>query len=155
MKDAAKEIEALSSQDIRALESGETRDIMGHTVAFGDIEIRRTKHEGIEVETQGEVTVALNTEITEELKNEGHTREFVNRIQNMRKTLDLNVTDRITIACSCGDSLKKALSGHVDFICNETLALEVTWDVSGVKGNALEVDIDGFPAKIAISKASV
>ncbi len=155
MKDAAKEIEALSSQDIRALESGETRDIIGHTVAFGDIEIRRTKHEGIEVETQGEVTVALNTEITEELKHEGHTREFVNRIQNMRKTLDLNVTDRITIACSCGESLKKALSEHVDFICNETLALEVTWDVSGVKGNALEVDIDGFPAEIAISKASV
>ena len=78
----------------------------------------------------------------------------MNRIQNMRKTLDLNVTDRITIACSCEELLKKALSEHVDFICNETLALEVTWDASNVKTEAQKVDIDGFPAEIVISKAS-
>ncbi len=155
MKEAKKKIEELTQQDIRAMEKGETRDILGTSVAFGDIEVRRTKHEGIEVETQGELTIALNTDITEELKNEGHAREFVNRIQNMRKNLDLNVTDRIKIACSCDETLKKALSEHRDFICNETLSLEITWNVSDVKDHAQKVEINGFPAEIAISKASV
>ncbi len=152
MKEAAKEIEVLTTENIRALQSGEKCEVLGHALTFDDIEIRRTKHEGIEVETEGEVTVALNTEITPVLMNEGHAREFVNRVQNMRKSLDFNVTDRITIACGCDDVLKKALSENSDFICNETLALALTWGVSD-NDDTQKVDINGFETAIAISPA--
>ncbi len=85
MKDVAAQIEQFSIDQIRSLESGTTIEILGKELTFEDIEIRRVKHEGVEVETDGELTVALDTTITLQLRQEGSAREFVNRIQNLRK----------------------------------------------------------------------
>ncbi len=151
MRDASKEIEAFSKEQIRALESGDKVEILGHLVVYDDIEIRRTKHEGIEVETEGEVTVALNTDISEDLRDEGHAREFINRVQSMRKSQDFNVTDRIVITCSCDDALKNALSKYENFISTETLATKIQWDISSVTGTTEEMDIHGFTVQLHIS----
>lgn len=154
MKDAAKQIQLLTVADIRALEDGKTMELLGHTVSFDDIEIRRTKHEGIEVETMGEVTVALNTHISDELRDEGHAREFINRIQNLRKTLSFNVTDRITIYCKCPDVLKNALNKHADFIGTETLAQSIVWNVDTSVKSVHTVEINDICAEVAIQPAS-
>jgi len=153
MKEAAKLIEALNPQDIHAMESGQAQQILGHAVAYTDIDVRRNKREGIEVETQGEITIALNTEITEALRNEGHAREFVNRIQNMRKSLELNVTDRIRVACTCDDALMTALMEHLDYICSETLTVKMVWGFDETPAETQSVDINGYPAEIRIFPA--
>ncbi len=149
MKEAARQIETLSNSDIRALEAGEKREVLGNEITFDDIVIQRTKHEGIEVETQNAITVALNTEITDELLRECHAREFVNRVQNMRKNNDFNVTDRISIVCSCDEDLKDALTQFEQYIKAETLAVGIDWKGSVEDGE--EIEVNGFSARIAVS----
>jgi isoleucyl-tRNA synthetase len=150
MKDAAKAIEAFTAADIHALEQGGRRDVLGHGLSMEDIEVRRTKHPGVEVETQGEITVALNTEITPELCEECLAREFVNRIQTMRKAGNLNVTDRIAIRCACPQTFKDALSRFKDYVVSETLAVSIGWQLE--QGTAVEaIEIDGVKAEAQIS----
>lgn len=151
MKEAARIVEAFTADDITALEKGQTRDILGHSITFGDLDVRRVKREGIEVETQGEITVALDTEITPGLLAEGHAREFINRIQNMRKEGNLNVTDRIAIMCVCEAVLQEALITYKDFICAETLGTEITWQHGSSFRNPQRVDVNGYQAEIAIA----
>jgi len=79
----------------------------------------------LRVISQDSVTVALDTEITPELYREGMAREFVNRVQNMRKASDFQVTDRITISYYGSDLLQQAVTEHREYICAETLAVRV------------------------------
>jgi isoleucyl-tRNA synthetase len=151
MKDAAVQIEKFTSEQIGILESGKTIDIEGKAITFDDIEIRRTKLEGIEVETEGELTVALDTTITPELKAEGMAREFVNRVQNMRKTSDFNVTDRITVRCSAPDEIKTAVVKFKDYVCSETLATEISWE-NTVSADMEVTDIDDINIGLQISR---
>jgi isoleucyl-tRNA synthetase len=76
-----------------------------------EIEIQRTGLKGWSVETEKGITVAVDTELTPELIEEGLSREFVNRIQNMRKEADFEVTDRIVIGFS-GSDVEKAVNLH-------------------------------------------
>jgi isoleucyl-tRNA synthetase len=145
MKEAAGVIEKFSSEQIHALERGETIPVLGHAVALDDIEIRRTKHEGVEVETGSEMTVALDTTITEALKNEGLAREFINRVQNLRKEALLNVTDRIKISYEPGekgDNLVRAVTAFADYIKAETLGVELTVgnDRKAIKTEECEIE---------------
>src|SRR5690606_38297502 len=71
------------------------------------------------------VTVALDTEISDELLSEGLARESINRIQNLRKMADFEVTDRIDVEFNASRRLAAALSQHAEWIRNETLALEL------------------------------
>jgi isoleucyl-tRNA synthetase len=77
------------------------------------------------VEQEGDVTVALDTEITPGLRAEGLAREAVKRIQNLRKEADFDVTDRIEIAYQGSDQIAGAVAEYGDWIRNETLALEL------------------------------
>ena len=150
MKDAAKIIEAFSGDDINALEQGEKREVLGHALTIEDIEVRRTKHEGVEVETQNGITIALNTEITPDLCEECLAREFINRVQTLRKNSNFKVSDRIAIRCRCPDPLKSALTRFQDYVCSETLATTLEWAL--VPNAALEqIEIDEFKADIQIA----
>ncbi|MBD3243852.1 MAG: class I tRNA ligase family protein, partial [Chitinivibrionales bacterium] len=151
MRDAAAVIGGFDAARIDALERGETVDVLGHEVGFDDIEVRRTKREGVEVETQGEITAALNTEVTPELRLEGMAREFVNRIQSIRKQRDLNVTDRILISCSCPAELQDAVRAHDEYIRSETLAVELVCDGPGAHGEQIEVN--GIEARVTVERA--
>jgi isoleucyl-tRNA synthetase len=154
MKDAAKAIEGFTGADISALEQKATREVLGHALTLEDIEVRRTKREGVEVETQDGITIALNTELSSELCEECMAREFVNRIQTMRKTGNFNVTDRITIRCNCPVPLKDALSRFKEYVCSETLAAELSWDLApGV--SVEQVEIDDYKADVQVKVVKV
>lgn len=96
------------------------------------------------------VTVALDINLTDDLLNEGHAREFVNKIQNLRKDMDLEVTDRINIAIDSETILKSALIQFKKYICTEVLA-ENLRETPELK-NGTSIDINGVPVIVEISK---
>lgn len=89
------------------------------------LEIIRTGLEGWQVETERGLSVAVDTEMSVELVQEGISREFINRVQNMRKEADFEVTDRITIGVTATDDLKEAVVSMSEYIKQETLAEEL------------------------------
>ena len=110
------------------LETGSlTLEVEGETVELGagDLEIQSEGIAGWEVGQQAGVTVALDTQISDELLAEGLAREAVKRIQNLRKDADFDVTDRIAIAYHGSDPIVDAIARYADWIRNETLALEL------------------------------
>jgi isoleucyl-tRNA synthetase len=110
------------------VETGElTLTVNGEEVELGpdDLIIQSEGIEGWLVEQEGDVTVALDTEITPELRAEGLARETVKRIQNLRKDAGFEVTDRIEIAYHGSDEIAAAVAEYGDWIRNETLAVEL------------------------------
>ncbi len=150
MKEAAKIIEAFTANDITALEQGEKREVLGTQLSIDDIEIRRTKRSGVEVETQNGITVALNTEISVSLLEECFAREFVNRVQTIRKTSNFNVTDRVIIACNCPPKLRDALANHKEYVCSETLATGLSFSPEG-NASLETIEIDDMKAEVSVS----
>ncbi len=105
-----------------------TVDLGGETfeVSRDYLDVRISAKEGFDVELDGNVFVVLDTEITDELLAEGYAREFISKIQNLRKDSGFEVTDRINIAYGSDDDLHKALDKFSDEIKAETLADTLT-----------------------------
>jgi isoleucyl-tRNA synthetase len=120
------------------------------TVVHEDVEIVAEEIKGWIVESDGKVTVALDTEITPELRIEGFAREFVSRIQNLRKDSGFEVTDRITIVFNTSDELSDALLRSSAYIMSETLSVGLTKGT--VNGNSVKEDINGVHCEIGITK---
>ncbi|MDZ7683441.1 MAG: DUF5915 domain-containing protein [Fodinibius sp.] len=130
MKPVASKVAELTTEEITAYEeTGSIELDLGDEgiVQLGSdgLEITRTGLEGWSVETEDGLSVALDTEMTPELVKEGLAREFVNRIQNMRKEADFDVVDRITIGFEGSDKLEDAVESMKDYIKSETLAEEI------------------------------
>ena len=122
------------------------------TILRDDLEILHEDIEGWLVESDGTLTVALDTELDEALVSEGYAREFVNRVQNMRKDSGLEVTDRIRIFYRSGERVSKALAQMEAYIQQETLAVEViTSPPAGISLTAVE--INGEEVALAIEKS--
>ena len=136
------------------MKKGKKSRSIGVSIGMDDIEIRRTKREGVVVETFDDLTVALNTEITKELEDECHAREFVNRVQMLRKNRDFNVIDRIALRCVCETPLQEALFRFKEYICNETLALSLDWTGGAEFGAVETVEINGLKADLQIRVVS-
>jgi isoleucyl-tRNA synthetase len=152
MKDASAVIEKFSAAEIKGLEAGDKVDVLGNELAYDDIEIRRVRRSGLEVETEGELTVALEVAITPELKKECMAREFVNRVQNRRKETGLSVTDRIVIRCACPPDVETALSDFRAYVCAETLAVDIRYADAAAVENAERVDVEGLDVYIGVEK---
>jgi len=123
---AAEKIRSFSETDIDKIETEgyinlvvDDKDVK---INRSDIEIRTENRERFVVESAEDLTVALNTVLTESLTNEGLARDFVNRVQNMRKEADFNVVDRILIHYEGSEGLQKAVISQLEYIKNETLA---------------------------------
>ncbi|MEZ4983362.1 MAG: DUF5915 domain-containing protein, partial [Saprospiraceae bacterium] len=120
MKDAAQAIAMFDQSDIAALEkSGEYRlNVNGEvfTLELEDFEISTEDIPGWLVDNDGDLTVALDITLTDELLDEGTARELVNRIQNIRKNLDLNVTDKIAVQISSHESITSAVANFGNYI---------------------------------------
>ena len=99
------------------------------------------------------MTVALDTELDPGLISEGLAREFVNRVQNLRKDSGFEVTDRIAIAYRAGERLSAVLREHRGYIQNETLAVAFS-DTPDGEGNTSEVDLNGESCSISIKRIS-
>ena len=152
----AAKVRELPGSDITKLQSEGRLELIvdGNNVLLGpeDVEISHEDIKGLLVESDGSLTVALDTELTEELLDEGLAREFVNRIQNLRKNSGFEVTDRIVIYHRSSDRLKKALHKMSGYVMQETLAREIR-DVSGNGAPALkEEDISGERTEVAVER---
>jgi isoleucyl-tRNA synthetase len=116
---------------------------------FEDIEIISEDIEGWLVATENNITVALDTQIDDELKMEGTAREFISRIQNIRKASGLEVTDRIEIKYFASHDIKKSVRSMEKYIRNETLSDNIFY-VENLEGT--DVDFDGEKIIIRIDK---
>ena len=154
MKALGAAIMAFSQQQINALEadgrcvvSVEGQDC---EVLLSDVEIATQDIPGWVVANDGNLTVALDIQLTPELVNEGIARELVNRIQNIRKE-QFDVTDRIVVELQSGE-WDSAINAHRDYICTETLCTSLTLVPSVEGGTPIEL-LDGQNTVIKIVKA--
>lgn len=153
MKAVAAAVGALSQDAINELSvNGSVQvDVDGQTVEIvrEDVEIVSEDIPGWTVANDGALTVALDLEITEELKNEGMAREIVKRIQAYRKSSGFEITDHIHVVLSHDDNLQKAVEAYHDYICSQVLAdkLEFGAPVSGE-----ELDFEDFKISVDITK---
>ncbi len=121
-------------------------------ISADDVEIVSTEIKGWLVESEEGVTVAIDTSLNEQLIAEGLTREFVNRIQNMRKDAGLEVTDRIKIYFEGSENLLNSVSLFKDYITNEVLADDFN-SVSFQDGFKQDFEIGDYKCTIIIKKA--
>lgn len=153
MKGIAAQMDALGQADIVAFErAGEIRlDVEGQDVIveLTDVEIINEDIPGWLVANDGNLTVALEVELNDELRNEGMARELINRIQNLRKDCGLEITDRVNVSISPDERVKAAVDSFSDYIKGQVLADNVTLAENG----GHEVDLDGFNVHIDVTKA--
>ena len=119
----------------------------------GDLTTTAKDIEGWTVESGDGLTVALDTTLTPELLQEGIAREFVNRVQNMRKDAGLEVTDRIHLGFSTSQRLGEAIQKMKDYVQAETLAVNLQSAVDGLE-HQNRFEIDGEDCEIGLSKAA-
>ena len=122
-------------------DAGESVTVAGedqeYVVEPEDVEVRRTPRAGLSVAEDGGYLVAVTTTLTPELELEGHARELVRRIQQLRKDSDLDISDRIELMLSDTPLLSSLLSAHQDYVVSETLTLDVGFasDVTELAGS--------------------
>ncbi len=122
-----------------------------YTITLEDVEITTEETEGILINSNEQVTVLLDANITPILQQEGIARDFVNRIQNTRKEKGLEVTDRITITIQQQPSLQEALTTNQEYICNEVLATNLLFTTDTILGDTIELE-DGLQTIVRIEK---
>jgi isoleucyl-tRNA synthetase len=130
MKAVAEQISNLSQEDIAKLESEGSISILDsrYSILTADVDIIAEDVPGWQVANLGKLTVALDVTLTDELKEEGISRELINRIQNLRKAKGYEVTDRITVLLSDHPFIRKAVNNNLSYICAEILADSVVLD---------------------------
>jgi isoleucyl-tRNA synthetase len=151
MKEVTTVINAFAKEDISAVEKGKTLSRGGFDLVLEDVLISSEDVPGWAVASENGVTVALDITLTEELKKEGIARDFVNRIQNMRKDMGLEVLDKIGIEVEKdGAAVTAALTEFKDYISTETQAL--TFELKDKLSDAAEIDMDDFTLKVKIAR---
>ncbi len=154
MKEAQILINMLSQEQInRLLEGNDLPVLLGgahFVLTQGDVEITREVHEGWIAMNAGVITIALDTELNEELILEGIARELVNKINTMRRNANFAVSDRIHVSLGTSEKVKKALAQFAPYVKEEVLALSIdlTFHPEGTSW-----DINGEPTSIFIEKA--
>ena len=153
MKSVAAAVDALSQEQIAQLEANGTIGISVEgqelTVEAADVDIISEDMPGWLVANEGSLTVALEIELTDELRQEGLARELVNRIQNLRKDSGLAITDRIGVSISPRDEVEKAVAAFGDYIKSQVLADDIRVEAN----DGQEVTLDDYTLNIQITKS--
>lgn len=156
MKEAAALIAALDAAAIsRFLDAGSLDIAIGQTaLTLGpeDMEIVSEELGGWSVAQEGRVTVALDTALTPELRQQGYARELVNRIQQLRKSLDLALTDRITVELAAPAEISAAVEAFADYIRAEVLAQSLVVVAVPAGARVETVEIAEAEVRIGISR---
>jgi len=118
-----------------------------------EIEVRMQAKEGYSVAAEGAYLAALVTDLTPELVNEGLAREFVRRVQDLRKSMDLNISDRIHLNYTASPALQGAVEAFRDYIMLETLALTLAIGDPIAEATTIEDEFDLEKVKVSIRKA--
>lgn len=156
MKEIAATITSLDHASISEFERKgvmqvKTADGTAYQLIGEDVEIIRTGVVGWSVESEDGITVAVDTEITRELREEGLAREFVNRVQSMRKESDYDVTDRIRVGYECSDErFCHSIERMSAYISQETLAEEIAPGRLGEADFVKSWEIDGIECTISL-----
>jgi isoleucyl-tRNA synthetase len=154
MRFIAAEVQNFTQEDIHKIEKEGKISICINekyiTLGLEDVEISSKDIEGWLVANEGSLTVALDVTITDELHKEGIARELVNRIQNARKDLGLEVTDKIKLSILEDQNLQAAIIENKEYIMSETLTLELLFIDELTNGTVVEFDT--IKSKILIEK---
>ena len=147
MKAIASAISSWSSEEVSLFEKDGEIEIMLSSGTFflkkEDVEIVTADVPGWEIVTAGNITVALDISIDKELKDEGIARDFVNKIQNLRKEKGLEVNDLIGIKVCCSQENQNAIENNLNYICSETLTDNLDF-VSKLEGNEIVEENESF-----------
>jgi len=149
-------LENMTQDDIQRLEVDGYINVFGtnniqHAIDLNDdVEVFAEDIPGWQVTNIGSLTVALDVTISEALKQEGISRELVNRIQNLRKELNFEVTDRIKVSLQNDNLVASAVAKNKDYICAEILADE--FELTDAVNNANKIVIDDVELSISVTK---
>jgi isoleucyl-tRNA synthetase len=156
VKAVAEAIKNFTKEEIATIEQGKdiVLNIDGEdlTISKDDVEIISTEITGWVVEAEAGITVAIDAELDEALIEEGLAREFVNRIQNMRKDAGFDVTDKIIINFTGSENFVKAIKNFNQYISTETLAEKLSENSKTGSGFTQEFKIGEFDCSINIEK---
>lgn len=152
MKLVSSAISALVPSQIQQLETEGQLNISGteYTIGLDDVEIIAEDVEGWQVANLGKLTVALDINISKDLKQEGVARELINRIQNLRKNKGFEVTDKIIVKIVGEKEFSEAVENNLTYICNEILASDVLFVEALTNGE--DVIVEEKKLKINIVK---
>ena len=154
MKQVVQQINAFGKDEISQLEKGQAIQLEVDEepvkITKDDVEILSQDIEGWKVASSGNLTVALDVSLTDELQNEGIARELVNRIQNLRKESGFDVTDKIDIRLKEHQILEKAINENLTYIKQETLAASLIF--VGQLNEGVDVEFDDINTTIHIQK---
>jgi isoleucyl-tRNA synthetase len=155
MKAIAELVKGFKTEDIATIEknAGWNGTIDGENIQLdlADFEILAQDIPGWLVSTEGDLTVALDVTISEELRAEGIARELINRVQNLRKESDFEVTDKIALTVECSPEIQKAIAENQAYVCNEVLATEISFNTLGDSAFIIDLVEEG-DAKIELAK---
>ncbi|HEO66249.1 MAG TPA: isoleucine--tRNA ligase, partial [Spirochaetes bacterium] len=158
LKKVAPLITQLTQEQISSIEADQSITLKYEggslDIALDDLLIERKEKEGLLIEVSQILTVALNSEITDDLRKEGFAREFVNKVQNMRKEEGLDVMDKIHVTYHSTDLVKESVETLNDYIKTETLALEIKYMATSLNDSGKTWDLNGEEASIQITKGS-
>lgn len=155
MKAGAALIQAMTQDQIVELESKGQLELQIEDEVFvielGDVEILSKEIPGYKVANEGRLTVALDISLSEELRQEGIAREFISKLQALRKDSNLEVTDKIHILVGEHEYLKSSINQFKTYICTELLAASLEF----ASGKTLEntIDVDDNSIQVTIQKA--
>ncbi|MBP8067496.1 MAG: isoleucine--tRNA ligase, partial [Pedobacter sp.] len=142
MKMVAEAISTMSQEDLASFERNGSISIHNteYVIQLSDVEIIAEDIPGWQVTNLGNLTVALDVSITPELKKEGLSRELINRIQNLRKELNFEVTDRITVNLQKDNLITDAVLQNKAYICAEILADNILFEENIINGNQIVIE---------------
>jgi isoleucyl-tRNA synthetase len=142
-----------SAEDIAAMHTELAKagkiTVAGVELTAADLEISFTTKEGFAAAGSSVGVVVLETKLDEELLDLGLVRELLNRLQNARKEMELDYTDRIVVSLSGSDRLQRVVAAHRDAMMTEVLAV----DIAIGSTNAQEIDVDGEIVKLSVVRA--
>jgi isoleucyl-tRNA synthetase len=150
LKDIGKSLATFGFPEVSRLESGETIEVAGERIALEDVLLARTPAKGMAVATEGDVTVVLDTALTDELADEGLARELNSVLQQARKGMGLDVSDRVRIRWDSADpNVARALERHGKWLAGEVLAVEFSRDAAA----ATEANLNGKSVRYELTKS--
>ncbi len=151
MKQLAAAIAQMSQNDIAAFETAGTFTLCDYALVAEDVDIITEDMPGWLVANNGTITIALDIELTPALIEEGIARELINRIQNLRKSSGLEITDRIAVQLENREEIAAAVTNCNDYIASQVLATSL--ELVDNPGTEQVLEMDGYTVKCVIKKA--
>jgi isoleucyl-tRNA synthetase len=156
-KDVGKIRQALAQQDPKAvaasISAGHSIEAAGYSLEPSEVLVTTVEKEGFASAQEAGYVVVLDTEITDELRDEGLAREIVHRIQNLRKDAGFEINDRITTYVQSDNEVWRVLRAHEQYVRDETLSLDLVDGAPPATAHSETQSVDGHAVTLGVEKA--